>query len=85
MWRRAPPAAGLTTRETEALGELIARIAEIGLTTMLIEHDMGLVRQACETVAVLDQGKVLATGTPTQIQNDPAVIAAYLGDEGDDG
>jgi ABC-type branched-subunit amino acid transport system ATPase component len=78
------PAAGLTTRETEALGELIHRIADTGLTTLLIEHDMSLVRQVCSRVAVLDQGKLLAVDTPTAIQSNPQVIAAYLGQEEDE-
>ncbi len=76
------PAAGLTTRETEVLGELIQRIADTGLTTVVIEHDMSLVMEVCATVAVLDQGKLLAVDTPTAIQANPQVIAAYLGEEG---
>jgi branched-chain amino acid transport system ATP-binding protein len=75
------PAAGLTTRETETLAELITRIAGTGLTTMLIEHDMGLVMGVCSRVAVLDQGRLLAEDTPSRIQADPHVIAAYLGEE----
>ena len=78
------PAAGLTTRETEALGELIHRIAETGLTTLLIEHDMSLVREVCARVAVLDQGKLLAVDTAAAIQANPEVIAAYLGQEDDE-
>lgn len=73
------PAAGLTTRETETLGELIERIANTGLTTMLIEHDMSLVMSVCAQVAVLEQGRLLAVGTASQIQSDPRVVAAYLG------
>jgi branched-chain amino acid transport system ATP-binding protein len=75
------PAAGLTTHETEVLGELIGRIAATGLTTVLIEHDMSLVMDVCGTVAVLDQGKLLAVDEPRAIQANPQVIAAYLGDE----
>ncbi|MEN6305603.1 MAG: ABC transporter ATP-binding protein [Armatimonadia bacterium] len=75
------PAAGLTTHETETLGELIGRIGETGLTTMLIEHDMSLVMEVCAQVAVLDQGRLLALDTPQGIQANPHVIAAYLGEE----
>lgn len=75
------PAAGLTTRETEVLGELIQRIAATGLTTMLIEHDMSLVMEVCWLVAVLDQGRLLAVDEPRAIQANPQVIAAYLGEE----
>jgi branched-chain amino acid transport system ATP-binding protein len=75
------PAAGLTTRETETLGELIQCIAATGLTTMLIEHDMSLVMGLCRRVAVLDQGKLLTVGEPTEVQSDPRVIGAYLGEE----
>jgi branched-chain amino acid transport system ATP-binding protein len=75
------PAAGLTTRETETLGELIQRIAATGLTTVLIEHDMSLVMSVCERVAVLEQGRLLAVDTPSAIQANPHVVAAYLGVE----
>jgi branched-chain amino acid transport system ATP-binding protein len=75
------PAAGLTTRETEVLGQLIECIAADGLTTMLIEHDMSLVMNLCGRVAVLDQGKLLTVGAPTEVQSDPRVLAAYLGEE----
>lgn len=75
------PAAGLTTRETETLGDLIQRIAQTGLTTMLIEHDMSLVMEVCAQVAVLEQGRLLAVDTPSAIQANPQVIAAYLGEE----
>ena len=75
------PAAGLTTRETEVLGELIRRIAATGLTTVLIEHDMSLVMDVCGQVAVLDQGKLLAVDEPRAIQANAQVVAAYLGDD----
>lgn len=76
------PAAGLTTRETETLSALIDRLGQTGLTTLVIEHDMNLVMGICARVAVLDQGSLLAVGEPTSIQANPAVIAAYLGEEG---
>lgn len=75
------PAAGLTTRETEVLGELVQRIAATGLTTVLIEHDMSLVMDVCGLVAVLDQGQLLTVDEPRAVQANPQVIAAYLGDE----
>jgi branched-chain amino acid transport system ATP-binding protein len=76
------PAAGLNIRETRALGELIVRIREeLGKTVVLVEHDMDLVMDISECIFVLSFGKVLAYGTPEQIQANPEVIAAYLGEE----
>ena len=75
------PAAGLTTREAEALGVLIARLSERSLTAVLIDHDMSLVMGTCSQVAVLDRGHLLALDTPSAIQRNAAVIAAYLGEE----
>jgi sulfate-transporting ATPase len=74
------PAAGLDDAETEELGRLIVRLAnEWGLAVLLVEHDVSLVLSVCDRVAVLDQGKQLASGTPSEITEDPAVISAYLG------
>ena len=73
------PAAGQTERETEAFGQMLGRLAQDGLAVCLVEHDMALVMQVCATIHVLDYGKQLATGSPEQVRNDPAVIAAYLG------
>ncbi|MDQ1277638.1 MAG: branched-chain amino acid transport system ATP-binding protein [Thermodesulfobacteriota bacterium] len=74
------PAAGLNSRETMALAELIKKIKDSGITIVLVEHDMDLVMDVCDTVVVLNLGRKLAAGTPREIQENPEVIAAYLGD-----
>jgi branched-chain amino acid transport system ATP-binding protein len=73
------PAAGQTEPETETFGQMLHRLAGDGLAVCLVEHDMALVMQVCATIHVLDYGKELAVGSPEQVRNDPAVIAAYLG------
>ena len=73
------PAAGLNAVETGRLGELLGRIRDRGVTLMLVEHDMSLTMRVCDRIAVLDQGRLLAEGTPREVQADPAVTAAYLG------
>lgn len=76
------PAAGLNIRETRILGELIKKIKEEkGITIVLVEHDMDLVMRICDRISVLNFGEVIATGTPSEIQKHPDVIAAYLGVE----
>ncbi len=74
------PAAGLNSRETMGLAELIKKIKASGITIILVEHDMELVMDVCDTVVVLNLGRRLAEGTPREIQENPEVIAAYLGD-----
>jgi branched-chain amino acid transport system ATP-binding protein len=76
------PAAGLNRRETEALGGLVRRIVEKGVTVVMVEHDMDLVMSVSDRVLVLNYGEVLASGTPSEVQKNPAVVAAYLGEEG---
>ncbi|NDY82302.1 branched-chain amino acid ABC transporter ATP-binding protein/permease [Orrella sp. NBD-18] len=77
------PAAGLNPQETQDLIEVISRIRDLGITILLIEHHMDLVMAISDHVIVLDYGEKIAEGTPTEVQNNPRVIAAYLGDDED--
>ena len=73
------PAAGLDTGESRALGALLRDIAGTGIAVLLIDHDMDLVLGACDVVHVVDGGRHIASGSPTQVRDDERVVRAYLG------
>jgi branched-chain amino acid transport system ATP-binding protein len=75
------PAAGLNPRETEDLMDLMDRLGSLGITLLVIEHDMTLVMGLCQRIVVLDHGQVIAAGPPREISRNPRVIEAYLGRE----
>jgi sulfate-transporting ATPase len=79
------PAAGLGDVESAELARLVRRLADDwGIAVLLVEHDMNFVMSVCDRIGVLDFGRQIAEGTPDEVRNDPAVVAAYLGERDDE-
>ncbi|WP_248583130.1 ABC transporter ATP-binding protein [Nocardioides sp. InS609-2] len=76
------PASGLSSSEMDELGELVRGLTD-SMSVMLVEHHMDLVMRVCDEITVLDFGRVIAHGAPDEVREDPAVLAAYLGESVD--
>ena len=76
------PAAGMNDQETLEIGKIISDIRDqLGVTVLVVEHDMNLVMSISDRICVLDSGKIIAMGKPEEIKDHPEVIKVYLGDE----
>jgi ABC-type branched-subunit amino acid transport system ATPase component len=73
------PAAGLNENETHALSSMLLELNRLGVTLIVIEHDMPFISSLCTRAVVLSSGSVIARGTPQEVRRDPAVVSAYLG------
>jgi branched-chain amino acid transport system ATP-binding protein len=78
------PSSGLDETETGEFGVLLRELAAEGRGIVMVEHDMDLVMSVCDTIHVLDFGRVISSGTPSEVRSDPRVQAAYLGADGDE-